>query len=106
MKTLPLIHPGEILLEEFLKPLEISQYRLSKDIGVPPIRINEIIHAKRSVTADTALRLSKYFKTTPEFWLNLQNHYDLDQQKGVIGEILKLEVKVFEQNSNRVILKK
>jgi addiction module HigA family antidote len=106
MKALPLIHPGEILLEEFLKPLEISQYRLSKDIGVPPIRINEIIHAKRSVTADTALRLGKYFKTTPEFWLNLQNHFDLDQQKGVIGEILKLEVKVFEQNSNRIHLAK
>lgn len=89
------IHPGEILHEEFLKPLEISQYRLAKDIGVPPIRINEIVHGKRIITADTALRLSKYFQTTPEFWLNLQNHYDLEEQKRVLGKILK-DVKICE----------
>ena len=71
------IHPGEILDEEFLKPLAISQYRLSKDIGVPPVRINEIVHGKRGITADTALRLAKFFGTTAEFWMNLQIHFDL-----------------------------
>jgi len=97
MPHTPLIHPGEILQEEFLKPLEISQYRLAKDIGVPPIRINEIVHGKRIITADTALRLSKYFQTTPEFWLNLQNHYDLEGQKKVLGKILK-DVKIYENS--------
>lgn len=76
-KTLKPIHPGEILNEEFIKPLEISQYRLSKDINVPPRRINEIIHGKRSVSVDTAMRLAKYLSTSPQFWLNLQNKYDL-----------------------------
>lgn len=71
------IHPGEILLEEFLKPLDLSQYRLAKDIFVAPRRINEIVLGKRSVTADTALRLAKYFGNSPEFWLNLQSHYDI-----------------------------
>jgi addiction module HigA family antidote len=71
------IHPGEILLEEFLVPLQMSQYRLAKDIQVPPRRINEIVHGTRGVTADTALRLAQYFGTTSQFWLNLQNQYDL-----------------------------
>lgn len=71
------IHPGEILLEEFLEPMSLSQYRLAKDISVPPRRINEIIHGKRAITADTALRLARYFGTTAQFWMNLQTHYDL-----------------------------
>ncbi len=77
-KKLPPVHPGEVLLEEFLNPLEISQYRLSKDIAVPPRRINEIVQGKRAVTADTALRLARYFGTSEKFWLNLQAQYDLE----------------------------
>ncbi len=88
------IHPGEILMEEFLKPLEISQYRLAKDIGVAPRRINEIVHGKRTITADTALRLGKYFSTSPQFWLNLQSHYDLEIKTDSLAEILKSKVKV------------
>jgi antitoxin HigA-1 len=86
------IHPGEILLEEFLEPMEISQYRLAKDISVPPRRINEIVHGKRAVTADTALRLSRYFGTSDRFWLNLQASYDLDIQRDRLGERLEAEV--------------
>ena len=89
------IHPGEILDEEFLKPLAISQYRLSKDIGVPPVRINEIVHGKRGITADTALRLAKFFGTTAEFWMNLQIHFDLEVQRGVSAEQLE-HIKVFQ----------
>lgn len=77
-KKLSPVHPGEILLEEFLKPLKISQNRLGRDLGVPAQRINEIIRARRAITVDTALRLAKYFGTTPQFWLNLQAHYDLE----------------------------
>jgi len=77
-KKLKPTHPGEILLEDFLKPMGISQYRLSKDINVHPRRINEIVHENRSITADTALRLSLYFETSAELWLNLQSHYDLE----------------------------
>ncbi|MBI2473284.1 HigA family addiction module antidote protein [Candidatus Uhrbacteria bacterium] len=79
------IHPGEILLEEFLDPLHLSQYRLAKSINVPPRRINEIILGKRSVTADTALRLARYFKTSPQFWMNLQSQYDLEKQSELLG---------------------
>ena len=75
------IHPGKVLQEEFLVPLHLSQYRISKDIKVPPRRINEIVHGKRAITADTALRLSKYFGTSPQFWLNLQSHYELENEK-------------------------
>ncbi len=89
------VHPGEILLEEFLEPLEISQYRLAKGISVSPRRINEIILGKRSITADTALRLGLFFKTSPEFWMNLQTHYDLQDQSDVLGFRLKKEVSVF-----------
>jgi len=89
------IHPGEILDEEFLKPLAISQYRLSKDIGVPPVRINEIVHGKRGITADTALRLAKFFGTTAEFWMNLQIHFDLEVQRDVSAEQLE-HIKVFQ----------
>lgn len=83
------IHPGEILLEEFLKIWGISQYRLAKEIAVPPRRINEIVHGKRSVTPDTALRLAKYFNMSAEFWLNLQAKYDLELQKEVLSDVLK-----------------
>ena len=88
------IHPGEILQEDFLKPLGISQYRLSKDISVPPRRINEIVLGKRSISADTALRLSKYFGTSERFWLNIQARYDLEVQKDKLGKRLEQEVHV------------
>ena len=86
------VHPGEVLIEEFLKPLEISQYRLAKDMSVPPRRINEIVHGKRSVSADTALRLARYFGTSDRFWLNLQTSYDLDVQRDKLGARLDEEV--------------
>jgi antitoxin HigA-1 len=89
---LPPVHPGEVLLEEFLEPAGLSQYRLAKDISVPPRRINEIVHGKRAVTADTALRLSRYFGTTPRFWLNLQAQYDLDIEADRLGDRLDREV--------------
>ena len=75
------VHPGEILLEDFLKPLSISQYRLAREIHVPSRRVNEIALGRRGVSADTALRLGRYFNTTPQFWLNLQSHYELDQAR-------------------------
>jgi addiction module HigA family antidote len=93
-KKVPPIHPGEILLEEYLKPLEISQYRLAKEISVPPRRINEIVHGKRSISADTALRLARYFGTTERFWLNLQTHYDLEVEKDRLADRLEEEVAV------------
>ena len=82
-KKLAPIHPGEILLEEFLEPLGITQYRLAKDIGVSPRRINEIVHGERSVSADSALRLARYFKMSSQFWMNAQSHYDLELEKEV-----------------------
>ena len=93
-RKLPPVHPGEILREEFLMPLGISQYRLAKDIGVPPRRINEIVKGQRAITADTALRLGRYFGIAPEFWLNLQTHYDLEQEQERLGRRLPKEVKV------------
>lgn len=89
------VHPGEILLEEFLKPMGISQYRLAKHIGVPPRRINEIVHGARAISADTALRLSRYFGTTETFWMNLQAHYDLEIQKDLLGDRLEKEIVAF-----------
>ena len=86
------IHPGEILAEEFLTPLGVSQYRLALDISVPARRINEIVHGKRSITADTALRLSRYFGTSERFWLNLQTHYDLEVEKARLKGRLTREV--------------
>jgi antitoxin HigA-1 len=83
-------HPGEILLEEFLTPMGISQYRLAESINVPRRRINEIVHGKRAITADTALRLAKYFGTTAKFWMNLQVHYDLVKERGNIGSKLEM----------------
>jgi len=88
------IHPGEVLLEEFLKPMGISQYHLAKDISVPPRRINEIALGKRTVTADTALRLSRYLGTSERFWLNLQARYDLEVEKDRLGRRLAREVRV------------
>jgi len=88
------VHPGEILLEEFLKPMGISQYKLAKDISVHPRRINEIVHGQRSISADTALRLSRYFGLSKRFWLNLQARYDLEMEKDRLGERLDAEVKV------------
>ena len=92
-REIPPIHPGEILLEEFLKPMGISQYRLAKDTNVDPRRINEIVHGQRSITADTALRLSRFFGTSERFWLNLQARYDLELQKMKLGDRLEEEVK-------------
>jgi antitoxin HigA-1 len=89
MKKLANIHPGEILLREFLKPLNISAYRLSKDIGIPQTRTSEIIRGRRSISADTALRLGCYFDNSPRFWLGLQNDYDLEEQKKLRKEELK-----------------
>ena len=88
------IHPGEILAEEFLNPLGISQYRLAKDISVPPRRINEIVRGERSITADTALRLARYFRTTDRFWLNLQTRYALEVEKDRLGDRLDREVTI------------
>ena len=93
-KKAPPIHPGEILLEEYLEPLGISQYRLAKEISVPPRRINEIVHGKRSISADTALRLARYFGTSERFWLNLQTHYDLEVEKDRLADRLEKEVVV------------
>ena len=93
-RKLPAVHPGEILLEEFLNPLGISQYQLAKDISVPPRRINEIVHGQRSITADTALRLARYFRTSERFWLNLQSRYDLDVEKERLGRRLERQVAV------------
>ena len=88
------IHPGEVLLEEFLKPFGMSQSRLALDIGVHPRRINEIVLGKRSITADTALRLARYFSNSPQFWLGLQADYDLDVAEDLLGGRLDFEVKV------------
>ena len=88
MKKLPNIHPGEILLEEFLKPMAISQNRIARDIGVPPRRINEIVHGKRSMTADTAVRLAKYFNVSDSFWMGLQSDYDVEQAHRSLGKKL------------------
>ena len=93
------IHPGEILLNDFLEPMGISQYRVAQDISVPPRRINEIVHGTRRITADTALRLSRYFGTTERFWLNLQSRFDLEEQKDLLGNRLAKEVTVLRAAS-------
>ena len=92
--NLPPIHPGEVLLEEFLRPYGVSQYRLAKDLNVHPRRINQIVHGKRAVTADTALRLARHFGTSERFWLNLQTAYDLEVEKDRMGDRLDKEVQV------------
>ncbi len=93
MAKLQNIHPGEILLEECLKPMEISQNRLARDIGVPPRRINEIVHGKRAVSADTSLRLARYFGTSEGFWMGLQADYDLEEARDRLGDRLDREVR-------------
>ncbi len=93
-RAIPLIHPGEILLEEFLRPIGVTQYRLARDINVDPRRINEIVLGKRAITADTALRLSRYFGTSERFWMNLQVRYDLELQRHELGDRLEKEVRV------------
>src|SRR5262245_18629037 len=95
-RKLPPVHPGEILLEEFLSPLGISQYRLAKETSVPARRINEVVRGLRSISADTALRLARYFGTSERFWLNLQARYDLEVEKDRLGDRLRREVKVLE----------
>ncbi len=89
MKKLKNIHPGEILLEEFLKPLSISQYQLAKDLGIPQTRVSQIIKGNRRITADTALRISQYFGNSAKFWLGLQDDFDLEEEKGAIENLLK-----------------
>ena len=89
---LPPIHPGEVLQEEFLEPLGVSQYRLAKSINVPARRINEIVHGKRGITADTALRLARFFGNSERFWINLQSHYDLEVARDRLGDKLDTEV--------------
>ena len=93
------IHPGEVLQADFLEPLELSQYRLAHDLSVPPRRINEIVHGKRAISADTALRLARYFGTTDRFWLNLQARFDLEVQRDVLGARLAKEVRVLDRAS-------
>jgi addiction module HigA family antidote len=94
-KDMAPIHPGTILLEEFLQPMGISQYRVAKDTSVPARRINEIVHGKRSISADTALRLGKFFKMTPQFWMNLQSRYDLEVAEDHLAGKLEKEVNAY-----------
>lgn len=98
-KRLDPIHPGEVLMAEFLEPFGLSQYRLARDISVPPRRINEIVHGKRAISADTALRLGRYFGVSPQFWLNLQSRFDLEVERDRLGPRLIEEVLVLKQAS-------
>lgn len=100
-KKIKPVHPGEILNEEFLLPLNISKYRLAKDISVPPIRITEITKGKRAISANTALRLARYFNISAQFWLNLQTHYDLEKESSILKGKLKQEVCILKQNYAR-----
>lgn len=95
-RRIPPVHPGEVLAEEFLASLDITQYRLAKAIHVPPRRINEIVHGKRAVSADTALRLARFFGTTADFWLNLQSHYDLEIARDTIGREIEEAIEPHE----------
>jgi addiction module HigA family antidote len=101
-KSLSPIHPGEILLEDFMKPLGLTQYRLAQDIGVTPIRISQIIKGQRSITVDTAMRLGRYFGTSPAVWLRLQVRYDLEVAEGELSERINREVKVRPQTHSRL----
>jgi len=95
----PPIHPGEILMEEFLTPMGLSQYRVAKDIGVPARRINEIVHGKRGISADTSLRLARFFGMSERFWINLQTHYDLEVERDRLADRLDREVIAYSGNS-------
>lgn len=99
MKKLPPVHPGEVLLEDFMKPLGLSQYRVAMDIGVAPLRISQIVHGKRAISADTALRLARYFGTTAGIWLRLQARYDLEIAQEKLGNKIEREVKVLKPAS-------
>ncbi len=99
MKTLPPIHPGEVLLEDFMKPLGLSQYRVAKDIGVPALRISQIVRGKRSITADTAMRLARYFGTSAAVWLRLQARYDLEIAEALTAKRINREVKILNRNT-------
>lgn len=98
-ERLPPIHPGEVLLEDFMKPLGLSQYRLAHDIGVPPLRISQIVRGKRAVTADTALRLARYFGTSANVWMRLQARYDLEVAEAKLAQQIVKEVKVLAQQN-------
>ena len=98
-KKMPPIHPGEILQKEFLEPFAVSQYRVAKDISVSPRRINEIVHGDRAITADTALRLGKYFGVSPQFWLNLQDRYDLAEALSRLEPALQRDVKILQPSA-------
>ena len=98
-KKLPPIHPGEILMEGFLEPMGLNQCRIAKDISVPPRRINEIVHGKRSITADTALRLGRFFGMSAQFWLNLQTRYDLEVAEDFLENRLDEEVRALDRQS-------
>ena len=100
--TLFPIHPGEILLEDFMKPLGLTQYRLAHDIGVAPIRISQIVNGQRAISVDTAMRLARYFGTSAEVWLRLQVRYDLEVAQSELSERIQREVKVFRQPVNRI----
>ncbi len=99
MKRLRPVHPGEVLHEDFLKPLGLTQYRLAKNLSVPPRRINEIVHGKRAITADTALRLARFFGTSERFWLNLQTGFDLEVERDRLRHRLSREVRVLKRAS-------
>jgi addiction module HigA family antidote len=101
-ETLSPIHPGEILLEDFMKPLGLSQYRLAHDIGVTPIRISQIVNGERSITVDTAMRLARYFGTSPALWLRLQVRYDLEVAEKELSEKINREVKVLSQTPSHM----
>jgi antitoxin HigA-1 len=96
-ETISPIHPGEVLLDDFMKPLGLSQYRLAHDIGVTPIRISQIVHGRRAITVDTAMRLARYFGTSAAVWLRLQVHYDLEVAEKELSDRINREVKVFHQ---------
>ena len=97
MRDFPPIHPGEILREDFLKPMRISQYQLAKDIGVPPMRISKIVRGERGISAETALRLARYFGTSVEFWTGIQTHYEVEVAKMALSDRIEKEVKVLAQ---------
>jgi addiction module HigA family antidote len=101
-KTLSPIHPGEVLLEDFMKPLGLTQYRLAHDIGVTPIRISQIVNGKRSISVDTAMRLARYFGTSAAVWLRLQVRYDLEVAQGYLSDRINREVKILRQPASRV----
>ena len=97
------VHPGEVLAEDFMRPLDLSQYRVAKDIGVPALRISQIVNGNRSITADTAMRLARYFGTSPDVWLRLQARYDLDVAQNDYGDQIEREVKVLDQSQYTTI---